>query len=87
MGKLLVTVGSITTAARLEKLLRKTKGINARVVHTPAAINTGGCSYSVMTDGGNLYYVKETAAENGIKVRKFYMEEIFEGEKRYHVIS
>lgn len=87
MGKLLVTVGSITTAARLEKVLRRKKGVMSTVIHTPSAISGGGCSYSIITDNGNLSYVKEAAAESGINVRGYYMESVFEGEKKYYAIS
>lgn len=87
MGKLIVTVGSVTTAARLEKILRKTKGISAAVIHTPTVLNNGGCSYSVVSNRENLYYIKETVKEHGLNVKKYYVEEIYRGEKRYHVIS
>lgn len=87
MGKLLATVGSVTTAARLEKLLRKTKGINSTVIHTPASINGGGCSYSLTTDINNLPLLKATLEETGIQIRKLYKEELVDGEKKYYVIS
>lgn len=87
MGKLLVTVGSITTAARLEKLIRREIGKNAAVIHTPGRISGGGCSYSVRTDIGSLPYIKEILKENKIRARGFYMENYVEGEKEYHAIS
>lgn len=87
MAKLIVTVGSVTTATRLGKLLRKLRGIKSGVIHTPASINNGGCSYSLVADTENLSYIKELAKEYRIELRKFYVEEIHEGEKNYHVIS
>jgi len=87
MGKLIVTVGSVTTAARLEKILKKTGKVTSKVIHTPASLNKGGCSYSVITDEKNLVYIKEAAAEYGLNVKKYYIEEMLKGEKTYHVVS
>ena len=87
MGKIIATVGSVTTAVRLEKLLRKNKGISSRVIHTPAIINAGGCSHSVTVDGKYLSQLKEVADKYGLKIRKIYMEEMYSGEKKYHAIS
>ena len=87
MGKVLITVGSVTTASRLEKYLRKKKGIKASLMHTPVEINNGGCSYSIRIDAANLSRVKEAIKEIDVAVRKFYMEDYYEGEKKYHVIS
>ena len=87
MGKIIATVGSVTTAARLEKILKKNKGISARVIHTPVKINEGGCSHSVMTDYVYLSQLKDVAKGYGLKIRKIYSEEIHDGEKSYHVIS
>ena len=87
MGRIIVTVGSVTTAARLEKLLRKNKGIYSRVIHTPATMNAGGCSHSVVLEGKYLSQLKELSNKYGLTIRKIYMEEIYNGEKMYHVIS
>lgn len=87
MGRIIATVGSVTTAVRIEKLLRKNKGIPSRVIHTPANLNGGGCSHSVAIDGMYLSQLKELANKYGLSIRKIYMEEIFNGEKMYHVIS
>ena len=87
MGKIIATVGSVTTAARLEKLLRKNKGISSRVIHTPAKINEGGCSHSLMLESVYLSHLKELANKYGLTIRKIYMEEMHDGEKVYHVIS
>ena len=87
MEKLIVTVGSVTTAARLEKILKKTGNVTSKVIHTPASINKGGCSYSIITDKVNLPYVKEAVMEYGLNVKKYYIEEHWKGEKTYHVVS
>ena len=87
MGNLIVTVGSVTTAARLEKILKKTAKVSSKVIHTPASLNKGGCSYSVLTDEKNLFYVKEAVTEYGLNVKKYYIEEQVKGEKTYNVVS
>ena len=87
MAKLIVTVGSVTTATRLGKLLNKLKGIKCAVVHTPASINNGGCSYSLVTEASNISYIKEIAREYKLELRKFYIEETSEGVKSYHAVS
>lgn len=87
MSKLIITTGSITTAVRLEKLLNSYKDINAKVIHTPSAINNAGCSYSVKTSLNVLDFVKELSQKKQIKVRKFYIEEIMGEERVYHAIS
>ncbi len=87
MGKIIVVVGSVTTAARLEKILRKRMGIASNVIHTPAQISSGGCSYSLRSNHENLSYIKEAARVNKIRVRGFYVEDTAKGEKEYYAIS
>ena len=86
MAELIVTVGSVTTATRLEKLLRKYKGIKTKVIHTPTSINSGGCSYSLLSDIENISYIKDVAREYGVELRKFYIKDLSKGEKNYHAI-
>lgn len=38
-----ILVGSVTTATRLKKAAEKIIGFPAYVVHTPSALNQGGC--------------------------------------------
>ena len=45
-----ILIGSVTTATRLKKAAEKIIGFPAYVVHTPSALNQGGCSYSVRVD-------------------------------------
>ncbi|MDY3929452.1 MAG: DUF3343 domain-containing protein [Clostridia bacterium] len=87
MSNLIVTVGSVTTAVRLEKQLNNAGDLNAVVIHTPPAINSGGCSYSVKTSARNLSFVKQVIADKRIKVRKFYTEEFKNGESVYNALS
>ena len=87
MGKIIVVVGSVTTAARLEKILRKRMGMASNVIHTPTQISMGGCSYSLRSNHENLSYIKEAAHANKIRVRGFYIEDVSKGERRYYAIS
>ena len=45
-----IVTGSITSALRLSKAVQNYSGLPASVVHTPSALNKGGCSYSIKTD-------------------------------------
>ncbi len=81
------TVGSVTTAVRLAKRLSARGDMRSSVVHTPAEINNGGCSYSVRTSLRDTAAIRQIAAEYGIQIRGFYREDIFNGRKFYHVIS
>lgn len=87
MEKLVITVGSVTAASRLEKLLRRKAGVSSTVIHTPSAISGAGCSYSVVTDRKNLAAVREAAADGGINIRGFYIREALKGEYKYHAVS
>ena len=82
-----ILVGSITVASRLKKLLERVAGYPAEVVHTPSAINTGGCSYSVYADDRLKSMIMPFAAEYSIPVKKLYTMEIIDGERVYNDIS
>lgn len=82
-----VIVGSITTAARLAKLIEKTAGIPADVVHTPAAIKSGGCSYSVRVSGCNTGTVKNISDEYGINIKAIFDENFSGRGREYRDIS
>ena len=84
MANLLITVGSVTTANRLNRVL--SGKVSARIIHTPIKIS-GGCSYSLVTRAENLDRVKKIANENGIMVKGYFMESESGGEKGYHAIS
>lgn len=84
---MLITVGSITTASRLSRILEINTGQPAEVVHTPAAINKGGCSYSVRFPEQYIDRARELMREYRVPVRKFYSENATEGKREYHDIS
>lgn len=87
MGTVLVTIGSITSSVRLSKLLRSQMNINASVVHTPAQLNKGGCSYSIRTSNQAVDAIKQIAKRYGISVRRIYEEKNIDGESVYNDIS
>lgn len=87
MPKLIITAGSITTAVRIKKILNSMGNINANVINTPSSINSGGCSYSVITDYKNLKLINELSAEKKIKFKKLYTETNIDGELVYNAIS
>lgn len=82
-----IVVGSVTTATRLKKIAEKTIGFPAYVVHTPSAIRTGGCSYSVRLDDRALSDIEMIASDNEIPIKKIYIEKIENGESVYHAVS
>ena len=71
---MLVTIGSITTASRAAKVIRKELGINVQVIHTPTALNRGGCSYSIRFSENYHLSVKRVISEYRIPVKKWYSE-------------
>lgn len=72
---MLVTIGSVTTASRAAKVIRKVLGINVQVIHTPSALNRGGCSYSIKFNENYMTSVKRVISEYRIPVKKWYREE------------
>lgn len=71
---MLVTTGSVTTASRLVRIIRRTLGINAQVIRTPSELNRGGCSYSVKFDDSHSGSVKKIVSDYGIPVKKWYTD-------------
>ncbi|MBR0365893.1 MAG: DUF3343 domain-containing protein [Clostridia bacterium] len=84
---MLVTTGSITTAERLVRALDRSAGVRARVIHTPADIKKGGCSYAVRFDESDADMVRATVRQYGLPVRKYYRESISQGRYLYHAVS
>ena len=82
-----VVVGSATAAERVKKAAERVVGFPAYVVHTPAAIHHGGCSYSVRLDDRALNEVKAILYDNGISFKGIYIEENGNGERVYHAVS
>ena len=84
---MLMTVGSITTASRLVRILERNTGFPAEVVHTPAAVNKGGCSYSVRFPEAYIEEAKALIREYRVPVKRYYSESLSEGKREYHDIS
>lgn len=84
---MLITIGSITTATRLSRIIEKKLSIPSRVIHTPAEIKKGGCTYSVKTSERYVAEIRSLVKEYGIPVRKYYAEKT-DGKRRvYNDIS
>ena len=82
-----ILIGSVTTATRLKKAAEKIIGFPAYVVHTPSALNQGGCSYSVRVDDRALNEIRKIAGDNEIPIRRIYIERTVNGERVYDVVS
>lgn len=77
-----IVTGSVTSAVRLKRVLEKASGYPAEVVHTPAEIKRGGCSYSVLADDRLRDFVRPFCAEKDIPLKGVYVRE---GEEFYAV--
>lgn len=66
-------IGSVSNASMLKKLLNN-NGFDAYLVHTPAHLNKGGCSYSVKFDKNILNEVKKLSSQNHIKIKGIYAD-------------
>lgn len=84
---MLVTVGSITTAARLAKLAEKNTGAPAEVLHTPSSIKNGGCSYSVRFNDRYEGAVRRLIRDYKVPAKQFYREGIGMNGREYHAVS
>lgn len=82
-----IVVGSSTSAERLKRAVERVVGFPAYVVHTPAPIRQGGCSYSVRIDDRALDEIRTIAAENIISFKGIYIEKTENGERVYHAVS
>ena len=82
-----VVVGSVTTATRLAKILERNLGVPVSVLHTPAAIKNGGCSYSARISGVSADRVRNIANNYKINIKSIYAEELSDGERVYRDIS
>lgn len=71
---MLITIGSITTATRAEKLIRAKTGIRGKVIHTPSEINRGGCSYSLRYSDELEGALRKIVSEYRIPAKKWYKE-------------
>ncbi|MBP3360280.1 MAG: DUF3343 domain-containing protein [Clostridia bacterium] len=87
MADILAQVGAITTANRISRELEKSGCLGARVVHTPAVLSSGGCSYSVIVPGECLAPLIKVSSETGFKIKKIYRERAEGGGSVYDEIS
>lgn len=87
MTNLIITAGSVTSAVRLEKKLNAAGIINSAVIHTPPAINSQGCSYSVRVPYKYINAVKEVLSDKRVKYKRLFAEETDNGERAYNAIS
>lgn len=71
---MLVTIGSVTTASRAAKVIRRELGINVQVIHTPTQLNRGGCSYSIRFSDNYHMSVKRVISDYRIPVKRWYSE-------------
>lgn len=83
---MLVLIGSVTAAGRFAKVMDSISGIPSQVVHTPAELNKGGCSYSVRVSDKLYPILRKAAAENDIQIKKIYSEDIAEGKRIYNAL-
>lgn len=72
---------------KTKKAAEKIIGFPAYVVHTPSALNQGGCSYSVRVDDRALNEIRKIAGDNEIPIRRIYIERTVNGERVYDVVS
>ena len=87
MTDLIITTGSVTSAMRLEKTLNNAGIINVAVIHTPPAINSGGCSYSVRVPYKYIHKATEILGNKKVKFKKLYAEEIQSEGRSYNALS
>jgi len=87
MSKVILIMGSVTSAARLKKAAESLGATEAEVIHTPSELTGKSCSYSVKLNQKNLGIATKASQELGIKIKKVYIENVFDKEKVYHDIS
>lgn len=84
---MLITIGSVTTATRLARILEKNTGYPAAVVHTPAQLNKGGCSYSVRFNDNMQNEARRIIRSYKVPIKKIYSEAVRNGKRVYNDIS
>ena len=72
MNNIIAVTGSVTSASRLAKHLEKAGCIDARVIHTPSEISSGGCSYSVSIPDKYLPLLSSMSSGKRIKIKNIY---------------
>jgi len=87
MADIFAVTGAVTTATRLARELEKKGCVRVRVVHTPAEIGTGGCSYSVRMPENCIALLLAVSSSKRFRIKKIYRERTENGEKIYDDIS
>ena len=82
-----IVIGSVTSAVRFKRELEHASGYPVSVVHTPAALSSGGCSYSIRAYDRLAEFVKQFCSEKNIEVKRICIEEFVGGERVYHDLS
>lgn len=85
MSEILIVVGSVTNAVRLEKRLLSYGDLRTRVINTPTTLGGGGCSYSVVASLSSEGFVRMNS--KGISIKKIYLIDNSSKERYYHDIS
>lgn len=85
MSDILIVVGSVTNATRLEKRLLSYGDTRTRIVGTPTELTRGGCSYSVIASLSSENFVRSN--KRNFSVKGIYLIENHFGERYYHDIS
>ncbi len=83
MADILAVTGSITTSTRLARELERLGCLKARVVHTPSAISSGGCSYCVRIPEECITELLALRKKRSMKIKKLYRE-LSDGEERVY---
>lgn len=87
MAQILAVVGAINSAGMLLKELKRSGCLKCKIVHTPALISSGGCSYSVSIEESCLPVLTKAALKSKIKIKGIYKEVLKEGESSYDSLS
>lgn len=83
---MLITIGSVTTAARAAKIIEQISNISVRVVHTPHELNKGGCSYSIQFNDKHETNVRKVINDYKIPVKKWYSQTNSNNKRVYNAI-
>ncbi len=83
---MLVTIGSVTTAARVAKTIENSLGVSVSVVHTPSELNNGGCSYSIRFNDRYESDILRLVTEYKVPVKKWYREIYDDGRRVYNAV-
>lgn len=83
----MAAIGAVTTAVRLKRLAVGAGINNVRVIHTPASINKGGCSYSLQFPKNMAGNIKKIARTNNIVIKGIFVERRKGKERVYDALS